>query len=219
LTVFSLRLRWIYVIVFIPAITEWIETGHLPQTPRESLSEFILGSILLAAAWLICRQGDRIATMAETDALTGLLNARRFQRDLRAEVERAGRQRTSLCLGYLDLDGFKEVNDAHGHLAGDELLRRFGETLSGEVRRHVDRGYRVGGDEFAVLLPGTRAGEAREVVERIRRKALPELRALGASVSGGIVELAASEEAQTFLRRADRLLYAAKAGGKDRVLI
>lgn len=213
-----MRLKWIYVIAFIPAVTEWIETGHLPQTPRESVSELVLGLLLMGIAWIVCRQADRIASSAETDGLTGLLNSRRFHRDLRDEVERARRQAIPLCLAYLDLDGFKEVNDARGHVAGDDLLRRFGEILTAGIRRHADRCYRVGGDEFAALLTGVRAPEAHEILERIRNRCHPELGGFGVGVSGGIVELIASEEPLEFLKRADRLMYRAKAGGKNRVV-
>lgn len=212
--------RWIYLIAVVPTATEWLEMGRLPSGGREAVSDIVLTALLLAAAWLACRQHDRIRDLAESDALTGLWNARRFHADLTAEVERAHRQRMPLALAFVDLDAFKQVNDRHGHAVGNATLERFGALLGGALRRHVDRGYRVGGDEFALLLPGARLDEARAIVERVRALALDpptDLGRFGASVSAGVAELGEAEPPGHFLARADARMYEAKSAGRNRI--
>jgi len=214
-------MRWVYVIAVIPTLTEWLETGRLPGTFLESISDLGLTLLLVGLAWLICRQHDRILEMAELDGLTGLLNARRFHKDLRQEVERARRQAASLTLAFLDMDGFKAVNDRYGHAEGDEVLRRVARLLQEGVRRHVDRCYRIGGDEFAILFPGATGPDVAKVLERLRlnaREGPTDLGRYGASVSGGVVELLTGEQAGEFVRRADEMMYSAKSRGKDRIV-
>lgn len=214
-------MRWVYVIAAIPTLTEWLETGRLPGTFLESVSDLGLTLLLVGLAWLVCHQHDRILAMAETDGLTGLLNSRRFHQDLRQEIERARRQTASLALAFLDMDGFKAINDRHGHAEGDEILRRFAQLLKEGVRRHVDRCYRIGGDEFAILFPGATGPEVAKVLDRLRsnaREGPTNLGRYGAGVSGGVVELLTGEQAGEFVRRADELMYSAKSRGKDRIL-
>ncbi len=214
-------MRWIYLIAIVPTLTEWLESGAFPKAPREAITDLMLTLLLLAVSWLVCRQHDRILEMAQTDGLTGLLNNRCFHGDLQQEIQRARRQNTPLSLAVLDLDGFKGVNDRHGHAEGDEVLCRVARLISDSVRRHVDRCYRVGGDEFAFLLPGSKASDALKVFDRIRLQAQEEPTALcryGAGLSGGVVELQAAEQPAEFVRRADELLYTAKSAGKNRIL-
>src|SRR5918994_706465 len=93
------------------------------------------------------------------DALTGLGNHRGFHEELGREVQHFQRYKVPVALMLIDLDDFKLVNDSHGHAAGDEVLREFG-TLVGHVARYTDRGFRIGGDEFALLMPHTDADGA-----------------------------------------------------------
>jgi diguanylate cyclase (GGDEF)-like protein len=209
-------MRWIYLIVPLPWLTEWLERGQLPTSPRELITEVFLSSLLFGLAWLVCRQHDRLASMAETDGLTGLLNAWRFHEDLRRSVERAHRQNTPLSLALLDMDGLKSINDRHGHPVGDSVLRQIGAISQESVRRHVDRCYRIGGDEFAIILPEANVESAKEGVERIRAS-FSALALYGAGVSAGVVELSPDEDASALIMRADILMYAAKSRGKNQV--
>jgi len=106
---------------------------------------------------------------ANTDELTGLFNHRYFHERLEEEISRGLRFGTVFSLVFLDLDLFKVYNDTHGHLAGDEILRHLGKSLSGALR-NTDMAFRYGGDEFAVILPATDTTNAYKVAERIRKR-------------------------------------------------
>ena len=134
--------------------------------------------VSMALSGLICmwqsrlgeRQREELAELSRTDPLTGCLNRRGFSERLDAELARAGREGGEVALIQLDLNGFKAVNDRHGHAAGDELLRWVGSTLKGLLRGSDATG-RLGGDEFALLLPGLGAAEAGAVAAAHRRGA------------------------------------------------
>src|SRR4051812_45712399 len=111
---------------------------------------------------------ERLADAARTDALTGLLNRRGFQELMEVETERALRSSRPLSIVVGDLDHFKHLNDRFGHAAGDLALRRFGEIASSASRR-IDAVARIGGEEFALLLPDTEQHAAYLLAERLRR--------------------------------------------------
>ena len=158
---------------------------------------------------------------ATTDDLTGLANRRRFMAALTAEIERVERLGGTLALLLADLDDFKRINDRFGHHVGDEALRRFATILVGELR-DVDVAGRLGGEEFAVLLPGTQRDGAFAVADRIRaavardRLVLPEATSVHFTVSLGVAGYTGGS-AENLLRDADAALYRAKAEGKNRV--
>ena len=136
------------------------------QESHFSRDEFELVQLFAAQASIALRNAEThgaVVTRAEHDALTGLRNHGAFQRDLGEWIA----TEDSFVLAMLDLDAFKAFNDTHGHPAGDALLAQVSGAMQGELRR-TDRLYRYGGDEFAMLLPGLGAHEAREVVERVR---------------------------------------------------
>ncbi len=151
--------------------------------------------------------------LADHDPLTRLLNRRALLQELdeAAERPRSGRP---LALVFLDLDNFKEINDGHGHAIGDRVLARFGSLLA-ETMRSGDNAFRVGGDEFALLLAGAGEQDAREVVARIiaalETNIDPLLRTLSASF--GIATSSCGEEPQELLRVADEAMYEAKRSG------
>jgi diguanylate cyclase (GGDEF)-like protein/putative nucleotidyltransferase with HDIG domain len=157
---------------------------------------------------------------ATSDAITGLLNRRGFEQAFEDELTRCRRLGIPLTLALFDCDDFKRVNDAAGHPAGDELLRRIGGFLSGDTR-NWDRAARLGGDEFAVLFPETDHDEAVRAVSRLRR-------GLGDVCADAGFTLTASfglatyptdgVDAETLLTLADKALYGAKGSGKDRAL-
>jgi diguanylate cyclase (GGDEF)-like protein/PAS domain S-box-containing protein len=164
-----------------------------------------------------------LRSLATTDTLTGLPNRRHFLARLAEEHARLQRNETQpAAVLMLDLDHFKRVNDRFGHAVGDEMLRHFAGQISDELRR-IDSAGRVGGEEFALLLPGADAAAATIFAERLRRRVADEpLRHDGIpvtiTVSIGIAALdAADAAADAALIRADRALYRAKGAGRNRV--
>lgn len=169
------------------------------------------------------RLHDIVQRQAITDDLTGLVNRRRFIEALEAEIERARRFGSALTIVLADLDNFKQVNDEFGHHGGDVVLRAFADLIQSHVR-DVDVSGRIGGEEFAILLPDTdRAGAAR-VAERMRRSlnavpiALSDHASIHAACSFGVAELEPEQSGDDLLRTADTALYRAKDQGKNRVV-
>lgn len=167
----------------------------------------------------------RLAVLASVDGLTGIANRRCFDERFSQEWARALRHRTPLALAMIDLDNFKQFNDLYGHLAGDRCLRAVAEELAREVKRSEDLAARVGGEEFALLLPHTTAQQAGELVKRIRRS----VSALGidhignahqhVTISVGYSALipTARDGQSELIQLADGALYRAKSGGRNRV--
>jgi diguanylate cyclase (GGDEF)-like protein len=162
---------------------------------------------------------DRLERLAAQDPLTGLVNPRAFDQICHKELARSRRDDTPLALLMLDVDHFKEINDACGHPYGDEVLRQIANVLRSEVRPH-DAVARLGGEEFAILLPDTHAAQAAEVAERMRESitALPAQLPLTASVGVAICE-AGTASYDDLLEEADSAMYLAKRGGRDRVAV
>ena len=159
------------------------------------------------AAVLSSQYVNELRFLADHDPLTRLLNRRAFIERLDGEVGRARRYGRSFGLVLCDLDGFKELNDRHGHLAGDEALQRFGQTLTASLRSG-DEAFRIGGDEFALMLTEASEDDARAVVDRIN--AQPE----GLRASFGVASCPEhAADAQTLFRLADEALYEAKRNG------
>ncbi|HZP95954.1 MAG TPA: GAF domain-containing protein [Candidatus Limnocylindria bacterium] len=120
----------------------------------------------IAAAIDVAELHERLKRAANTDALTGLHNYRYFYDRLEEEIARAERRQAPLAVAFFDLDKLKSVNDTYGHLAGNEVLRLLGQTISGHVRTE-DVPARYGGDEFAIVMPDTPRDEAEKVVVRL----------------------------------------------------
>ena len=159
------------------------------------------------------------------DALTGLLNRRALMQALPDAMRRSARLRQPCAVMFLDLDGFKNINDTHGHEEGDELLRQFGQRIVQTVRG-TDTVARLAGDEFVVILENLAdAGDA----DLMGRKIMPRLRQpfalktasvqLSASIGVAIFTPGSSEDLEALLTRADRAMYAAKRGGKNNVVV
>jgi diguanylate cyclase (GGDEF)-like protein len=151
------------------------------------------------------------------------VNGRRFIEALDAEVERARRFGAPLTIVLADLDNFKQVNDEFGHHGGDVVLRAFADLIRSHVR-DVDVSGRIGGEEFAILLPETDRAGAALVAERMRRSlnsvpiSISDESAIHAASSFGVAELAAEQSGDDLLREADAALYRAKDEGKNRVV-
>ena len=183
------------------------------------------------AAWLAtqaavalenARLHDVVQRQAITDDLTGLVNRRRFIDALQSEIERARRFGSHLTVVLADLDDFKRVNDEFGHHAGDDVLRSFADLVRSHVR-DVDVPGRIGGEEFAILLPETGRVDAVSVAERMRHSLsvvpipVAENRTVSVTSSFGVAELGPGQSGDDLMREADAALYRAKAEGKNRV--
>lgn len=163
---------------------------------------------------------EHIKSVGTVDALTGLFNRQIFSELFRREIARVKRHGEPLSLLILDIDYFKQVNDTFGHLAGDGVLLTLAKELSAAVRTS-DLLCRWGGEEFAILLPHTDAEGALKAGEKIRKR-IGECRFEGPktlTVSIGAAAWHAGEETDDLFAKADRALYAAKNGGRDRVYL
>jgi diguanylate cyclase (GGDEF)-like protein len=162
------------------------------------------------------RQLRSAARLSWTDELTGLPNRRAF--DARAELELARMRRsgTPTTVAFLDVDGFKGVNDDHGHAAGDEVLRRIGRTLRSRVRA-TDLAARLGGDEFVLLLTDTAADSAVPLLRDLQQ-AITSRAALGAPVTisvGAVTFHTPPASVMALLQAPDGLMYEVKRNGRS----
>ena len=164
---------------------------------------------------------------ARTDSKTGLLNAATWERSATAEISRAVRTRTQLAVALLDIDRFKVINDTYGHLTGDEVLKEIAHTLR-TMLRDYDLAGRFGGEEFALLLPQTRAVDAFRIAERVR-SAIAGLPIIAPGATGGervhvtvsigvaALDAGSKREYAELMAAADAALYRAKGCGRDQV--
>jgi diguanylate cyclase (GGDEF)-like protein len=194
----------------------WRSAAHEPSSDDIEQAEHLAASSISAIE--NARRYGEARKLAETDALTGLFNQRFFQETLRREVTRAHRYQRKLTLVVFDLDDFKSINDQVGHLAGDRVLAQAADRLR-EAVRSVDVAARIGGDEFAVIMPESAAEDGEQLFRRVhnsmRGTALgPDEQRL--RLSGGIAELLHGDTPASLFERADAALYRAKELGKDR---
>lgn len=202
--------------------------ASLAHTPLNStVFLFFAGFIIvstLSVMWIEIEtlQADLLRS-AQYDGLTGLKQRGTFLAEFESEVSRSRRGGPAFSLALFDLDHFKRLNDTHGHPFGDEVLKAFAAALRATIRRHDIAG-RYGGEEFALLLPSTGKETAARVSERVRR----ELETHGVTVEGRRIDVTVSagvatfgqdgEDWDTLLTAADSALYAAKEGGRNRVV-
>ena len=189
----------------------WLEATPKPTVERD-LADF---TDLAALAVGNAASRARLADQASRDPLTGLLNHRSFHERLNDEVARARRYDRALSLAVLDVDGFKPVNDAQGHQAGDRLLAAVAAALRDGVRAQ-DRVARIGGDEFAILLPETAGDEALAAVEHLRtRIAAIDAGGRPVTASAGVCDLRHATDGGQLFHLADGALYWSKAHGRN----
>jgi diguanylate cyclase (GGDEF)-like protein len=182
----------------------------------------------LAAQVVVALENARLHRMVErqamVDSLTGLANRRSLEESLRSELARAARFADTVCVVLADLDDFKQVNDRYGHAAGDEVLKAFAVALHKTVRESDVAG-RWGGEEFALVLPGTDAAGGARLAERARAAIearhvkMPNGDLCSVTASFGVAAYPESRELGEILAAADSALYAAKGEGKNRVVI
>ncbi len=164
-----------------------------------------------------------VERQALIDGLTGLANRRRTETALEEEILRAARLGSELTLVFLDIDHFKEVNDHYGHAAGDIVLKRLSLLLVHSVRE-IDTAGRWGGEEFALVLPGTDVAGGAQLSERIRqtlaRLQIPieNSRSISITASFGVAAFSATSTRESLLAAADEALYQAKRAGRNRVV-
>jgi diguanylate cyclase (GGDEF)-like protein len=194
----------------------WRAPDHEPNAQQIEQAENLAASSISAIE--NARRYGEARKLAETDALTGLFNQRYFHETLRREVMRAHRYARKLTLIVFDLDDFKSINDQIGHLAGDRVLAQAADRLR-EAVRSVDVASRIGGDEFAVIMPESSAEDGEQLFRRVHNSMRGT--ALGQDeqrlrLSGGIAELLHGDTPASLFERADAALYRAKEFGKDR---
>lgn len=191
--------------------------------PGAQLASFAMQLAAFAATALVIAalraRRRRETALARTDTLTGLLNRRGFLEIARREVARSARTGRPLTVARLDVDGFRAINEHGGQEAGDRVLAGVASGVRSALRA-VDVCARVGGDEFAVVLPETEAASVEAVLDRLRLVATQSAAENGAPVTvslGAATFERAPASLDEALRAADRLLYAAKAGGRNGV--
>ena len=194
------------------AATDWPGYAYLATSTALAFGLF---------GYVLGRQADRLATLSETDALTGLSNARALFKQLDVELARWRRYREPLALLIADVDGLKGINDRYGHRAGDEAIRSLAAAIRSQLRV-TDVGARWGGDEFAILAPRTTKVAALSLAERIR-DLIPKhspARRLTASIGVASVDPGTDSgvvSAATLMRAADLAMYTAKRSGRNHV--
>jgi diguanylate cyclase (GGDEF)-like protein len=206
----ALHVAWLLA-CYAVALTQVEHTTDYSGVTRWIVTAIAVGVAAAMTSWLAATRAA-LAEQARADALTGVPNRRWLRVELEREIARADRHALPLCAAMVDLDGFKEFNDSRGHPAGDALLV----DATGAWRdrlRPSDFLARMGGDEFAVVLPDIELQDAELVMDRLRA-ATPEPE----TSSVGVVKRRPGEDPDQLLARADRLLYAAKAAGGNRVV-
>lgn len=211
-----------------PEIDPLVEAGHLLMLTLMMPAVVVLAQRLHTMRSRVHEQKralstalDRIQFMATRDDLTGVMNRRHVTELLERELQRQRRQRTRLSVALFDLDHFKLINDRYGHACGDEVLKAFAAEAQQTVRG-CDALARWGGEEFLLLMPDTPLEEACMAAGRVRatleRKALSwRGQPVRVSLSAGVAESGVGETIEVLVERADQALYAAKAGGRNRV--
>jgi len=164
----------------------------------------------------------QLRAQSETDALTGLPNRRKLMRELDALFRRMQGQCGTSTVLVFDIDNFKSINDVHGHLVGDQVIRLIADICADSLR-HGDLVARFGGDEFVVLLPDTSLLQAQGIADRLRRRLAAQAArmpqpGIQITISGGLGELLPDDHSfQQAIQRADEALFLAKRAGKDRI--
>ena len=209
-------LRW----SVIREIEKLLESHHKLAEKLDSTHEYL--KAIESDSHQLNEELSRFRLLSLTDELTGLSNRRAFVRRLEDEVARVQRYGLPLSLALIDLDHFKQINDEHGHAAGDEVLRVYARNVLSVFRTH-DLVARYGGEEFAVLLPNTGGDGAERALNKVRERAAETRWQLNGSVhpvpmfSAGLSLYKPGESANTFIERADKALYRAKRLGRNRI--
>ncbi len=193
--------------------------------PEYSISRSELETLeVVAHLILLAWQRQKLVQLSVKDELTGLFTFRFFRQRLGEEVRNSCRDGRPFCLVLFDLDHFKGINDTHGHLMGNTVLQTVAGVIKNVCRTPEDLAARFGGEEFALLLPGTTPQEAGEVAERVRciTQALNISReglSLKVTISGGVASLPGVDSPEKLIEQADQALYKAKTEGRNRIVV
>lgn len=165
---------------------------------------------------------ESIRQLSITDSLTGAFNRHLFDERFPQEVDRAERYERPLSVIFSDIDHFKQINDSHGHAAGDAVLRHVAGVFASNLRSDIDWQVRFGGEEFVIVLPETPLAAAVSMAERLRSALAAKCiaggeKAILVTASFGVAQLRQEEVPEVFLQRADSEMYAAKSAGRNRV--
>lgn len=235
------RVAWFAIALFGATMTTMALREPAVYPPRiEALHFFVLSAMLMAVALLagqlsrlrerlrsqksaLAQALERIQDLATRDELTGLINRRYMHEVMQHEHQRCMRSGHPFCVALLHLDRFRQLNDAHGHAAGDEVLRAFSREVRAAIRVS-DVPSRWGGDEFLLLMTDTRGWLAKPAVERLRERIAGLPTGVGGmplpiTFSAGLVEHRAGEPIADTLARAEQAVQAAKAQGRNRVVL
>lgn len=193
---------------------------HFTQVEVQTLEDLLCGLIYPLRNAI---QYQRAMSSALSDPLTGIGNRAALDVCVAREIELAKRHDTSLSLMILDVDEFKNINDTHGHKVGDDIIKLFVQVLQDSVRGS-DICFRYGGDEFVIVLSRTEPEGAKIIAERIRKKIADgdfdcDGETLALTTSVGVTSLHTGDHLESFIHRADKALYEAKAKGRNQVCI
>lgn len=215
---------------YAPALTSQVMQGRDPVWWFGFWRQFVLiaGSIVLLGLLLILFERldqlhAKLRRLSYTDGLTGLANRRRAMEVLNTEAARQARTGQVMSVVLIDADHFKQVNDQHGHDMGDKVLRTLGRLLMSCVRSPTDVACRLGGEEFALILPDTRREQVEAICARLREQLARQTFGEGeatfkVTLSMGVVQ-SSGQDVEQLLKLADDQLYLAKSSGRDRVCV
>jgi len=191
--------------------------GH-PVAYWNALINLVVGAVFIHIFSELRLLYHKQLNLSRHDALTGLMNRRAFVEAVTIETRRMSRHSRPLTIAYVDLDGFKQINDDFGHAAGDEFLISVADHIARRLRA-TDCLARLGGDEFAILLPETDRAAAEQVLTEIH-KSLQDVRAsreYQSTASVGAATFHSPEGAEKMIAVADEAMYAVKQSGKNKV--
>lgn len=165
----------------------------------------------------------KLEQIAKYDILSGLLNRMSLFSIIDMEISRSNRNYAPITGMMMDIDNFKDINDNHGHLVGDKVIKAFGEQLNMTLRKY-DHAGRFGGEEFFVILPNTKQGQSYKIAERFRKllentKIHESGKKISVTVSIGIAELQKNEARDNWLMRTDQAMYKAKKSGRNQTTL
>ena len=197
----------------------------LPEKPAYAFHDEVVALILQGCATALSKQLkiENLRNAAVIDPLTGCYNRREFENQLRRHIASANRHKNSLSLFMFDLDHFKQINDTHGHQAGDLVLKKIAFLVKDNMRQG-DILARYGGEEFIAILPETGRQKAMELADRLRTRIAAakifydDVPPLQVTASFGVSELTAGMDMARLIENADTMLYKAKHNGRNTVM-
>lgn len=221
---FLLIERWLAIVMAALGIAAIMLSPGIFADGTQRISFLVTSVVVSTFAFIFAYRTDtqraQLETLAWHDSLTGIYNRRAMERELAIAIETYRRHKTPYGLAIVDLDHFKRINDGYGHEAGDKVLVDFVRHVA-EKTRKVDRFFRMGGEEFVLLLPGAQASSLHVICENLRAHIAAKLRYQKESitVSIGAAALEEDEDAAGWLVRADEALYQAKHQGRNQLVV